>query len=63
MRVEKYETLKLIIQGKIGGKRGRGRPRITWIQHLKEWTGLTTVELFRATEDREDWNIIIANVR
>jgi len=49
---EKYEMLRLIIQGKIEGKKGRIKPRITWIKNLKEWTGLTTVELFRATENR-----------
>jgi len=36
MRGKKYEMLRLIIQDKIEGKRGRGRPWITWIQNLKE---------------------------
>jgi len=61
VRGEKYEMLRFIIQCKIEGKRGRGRPPITWKQNLKEWTDSTTVELFRVTEDIEDWNII-ANV-
>ena len=30
--------LKVILEGKIQGKRGRGRPRLTWTSNIKRWT-------------------------
>jgi len=53
--------LRLIIQGKIEGKRGRGRSWITWIQNLKEWLDNSwTISGHR--RKRVLWNIVIANV-
>jgi hypothetical protein len=36
LRGEKYQVLQLIIQGKICGKRSKGRPRTSWLQNLRE---------------------------
>lgn len=62
MMNEKYKIPKLIIQGKVEGRRGRRRPRITWIQNMREWTNLITVDLFWITQNNEDWNIMKTNV-
>ena len=35
--------------------RGRGRPRTTWLDNVKTWTGLSLEEVLRATEDRTVW--------
>ncbi|KAI5717477.1 hypothetical protein M8J77_006922 [Diaphorina citri] len=43
----KYSLLQLIIQGKIDGRRGPGRRRISWLHNLRKWTGKTSAELFR----------------
>ena len=32
---------KTLLEGKINGKPGRGRPRHTWFNNIKEWTSLT----------------------
>ena len=32
-----YRTL---LEGYIDGKRGRGRPRMSWCDHINEWTGM-----------------------
>src|SRR5271165_7633760 len=29
-----------ILQGSVDGKRGRGRPRTTWLKNIVDWTGL-----------------------
>ena len=34
-----YDTLLTPIEGRLEGKRGRGRPRRTWVDDIKEWTG------------------------
>ena len=37
--MEKY--IKTALEGKLEGKRPRGRPRTTWMSDIKEWTGQT----------------------
>ena len=29
---------RLLLEGKINGKRGKGRPRIIWATNIKDWT-------------------------
>lgn len=54
IRGEKYEMLRLIIQGKIEGKRGPGRRKNSWMKNIRQWTGMDSVaELIRAAESRE----------
>ena len=55
----KYELIKLIIPGKVGGgHRGPGREKISWLRNIRQWTGLETVQqLMRAAEDWEIWNM------
>ena len=35
-----YDTLLTTIEGRLEGKRGRGRPRRTWVDDLRDWTKL-----------------------
>lgn len=64
LRGEKYHLLQLVIKGKIEGKRGVGRRRISWLGNIREWTGMREAgELFRMAEDREAISKVIANVR
>ena len=30
-----------ILEGKVAGKRSRGRPKATWEDNIKDWTGLS----------------------
>ena len=62
MRNDKYRFLQLILQGKIKGKRGPGRRRISWLANLRKWTGLTSIELFRAAGNRIRWATVVANI-
>lgn len=63
LRNKKYKLLQLIMKGKIEGKRGVGRKRISWLRNIKNWTGMNTQQLFRVAEDREAFDIVVANLR
>jgi hypothetical protein len=63
LRHDKYRLLQLIVQGKIDSKRGPGRRRHSWLQNLRKWFGLTSVELFRSAANKIRIAMLIANVR
>jgi len=46
---------KEIMQGTMPGARRRERPRTAWTDNIKTWTGLSTEESIRMTEDRDKW--------
>ena len=55
----------LALTGKIEGKRGRGRPRTTYLGNLNKWvTGKDqgNVAFLRASEQRNEWKTMIADV-
>jgi hypothetical protein len=44
-----------IMQGPVDGKRGRGRPKLCWLDNIRKWTGKTVAELHRTAKDRRAW--------
>ena len=54
-RNRKCSITKDIIQGKVEGRRKRGRPRAAYMDNIKKWSNTTTPEAFRKAEDREVW--------
>ena len=44
-----------ILQGSVDGKRGRGRPRTTWLKNIVDWTGLAINDLHTYSMDRQKW--------
>lgn len=62
MRNQQYQILQLTIQGKVEGKRGSGRRRTSWLKNIRQWSGMKSVELFRAAVDKIKWANVIANV-
>ena len=57
MRGKKYELLRLIIQGKIEGRKGRGRGKISWLNNIRKWTRVKSAgDLMRAAEGARDQN-------
>ena len=58
IRNKKCQLMKLAIQGKFQGKRRRGRPQTAFLDNVQKVTGLSTVEIFRAAEDRERWRTL-----
>jgi len=53
---------KEIMQGTMPGARRRGRPRTAWRDNIKTWTGLSTEESVRITEDRDKWRKYVHGV-
>ena len=56
--------LNLALEGRINGKRGRGRPRRSWLDDIMEWSDQKSyAEVKQKTEDRGAWRVMIANLR
>ena len=53
---------RLFLEGKFNGKRGRGRPRLTWFNNIKEWTGVNYAEAIRKAQHRGDRRSMTANL-
>ena len=62
MRREQLENLSLT--GRISGERGRGRPRMKYLDGLKRTIGggLRTGRMLQMTRDRDVWKSMVANV-
>lgn len=63
MRNEKYSLLQLVLQGKIEGRRPPGRRRTSWLKNLRQWYGMTSVEVFRAAVNKVKIALMIAQIR
>ena len=50
---------KELIQGTTSAQRKRGRPRMTWEDNIKKWTGLDNGDLLQSVEDRRNWRMIV----
>ena len=59
MRNDKYDLLKLIMEG----RRGIGRRKYCWLKNIRDWTGLDANSLFPAAKDREGFAEIVSNLR
>ena len=63
MRGSSGEAHLYILEGKVFGKRPKGRPRLTWMDDIMDWTGLKTYEnVKRTAEDRNRWKTIVVNL-
>lgn len=60
---ERYGILQTILQGKILGRRGPGRRRISWLKNLRTWFNITSTQLFRIAADKVRIAMMIANIR
>ena len=52
MRNKKYRLLQLILQGKVNGWREPERRRNSWLQNLRQWFEMSSLELFRQAADK-----------
>lgn len=57
-----YQLLQNILQGKVLGKRGAGRRRISWLKILRTWYTVTTTGLIRAAENKVMIAVMVANI-
>src|SRR6476661_7706656 len=62
VRMPAHRLPLVAIQGQAHVKRSRGRPQKRWIDNVKEdvtTTGISLVEAFRLTQDREEWRSLV----
>ncbi|CAK1590841.1 unnamed protein product [Parnassius mnemosyne] len=52
---------RLIVVGKVGGKRPRGRSSSRWSDQVKSLTGLSLTTAMQKAEDRTEWRAIVNN--
>ena len=50
-----HHLQRLLIEGRMNGRRGRGRPRTMWTDNIKKWTNLSYNDCIRAAQDRVRW--------
>ena len=50
------------MEGKIEGRRSRGRPRNTWTTDITTTIGMKYYQLKRAAEDRRIWHGLVVNL-
>ncbi|CAH2232123.1 jg20798 [Pararge aegeria aegeria] len=71
LRHERYQLLRLIMMGKVEGKRRVPTRRLrrfwrkkSWLRNIREWTNVESVEvLFRLAEDREKFAELTSNLQ
>ena len=62
--IKRHDTLlKTLLEGKIEGKRARGRQRYKWESNITRWTGYSLAECTTKTRDRGCWRSVAANLR
>ena len=44
---------RLLLEARIDGKRGRGRPRTMWMDNIKDWLNISYKECIRNAKNRE----------
>jgi len=61
--IRRHETLqKKVIEGKIDGKRGKGRRRKNWIMNIEEMTGMNINKCCQVALDRKKWRTMTSNL-
>ena len=54
--IKRHDTLeKTILEGKLEGRRGRGRPRRSWDKNVEEWLGESVADAGRLAQNRHKY--------
>ena len=60
--VRRDNIQRLLLDGKIDGKRSRGKQRLTWADNITEWIGMKYSECIRIAQDRRRWRSMTADL-
>ena len=58
-RFIRAQNLSTVLEGRIDGKRNRGRPRRRWLDDIKDWTGRPLAECTAMARDRDQWRMTV----
>jgi len=59
----KSSLQRLLLEGKVDGKRQRGRPRRMWMDNIKGWTNKrSSAECVRDAQDQTVWRAMTADL-
>ena len=53
---------KLVLEGKVDGKRGRGRRRKSWTGNVSEMTKMSMAQCSVKALDRSEWRTMVSNL-
>ena len=59
IRSKNHRLVPDIIEGKIEGRRGRGRPRICYMDNVRQWTDMKMGPVIQACHDRQGWRELV----
>ena len=60
--VKHQSSQKIFLEGKIEGRKGRGRPRKTWYKNIEDWTGMKFQDGSRIAQNRRSFKSIVVNL-
>jgi hypothetical protein len=64
IRFKEARSVKKIFEGKLEGRRGKGRPSLRWIDNVEDDLRKLGVKRWRVKAlDREDWALIIREAK
>ncbi|KAG1674114.1 RNA-directed DNA polymerase from mobile element jockey [Nymphon striatum] len=62
--IKRHQTVqRTTLEGKVEGKRSRGKQRLKGEDNIKGWTKRSMEECGRLAKDRVGWRVIVANLR
>ena len=61
--IRKDNIQKMLIEGKVEGKRPRGRPRRGWTSDIKEWVGMSYPKCKTIAMDRKEWHRVTEDLQ
>ena len=63
IRNPRTDLMATILQGRVEGRRNRGRPPTTLMNNITASSGLSLSDVVHRSRDRQDWRAVVASTR